>query len=45
MATAAIIRSDEQIQNDVMLELKWDPRILPNEIGVAVKGRRVTQEE
>ena len=42
MATAAIIRSDEQIQNDVMLELKWDPRILPNEIGVAVKDRMVT---
>ena len=42
MATAAIIRSDEQIQSDVMLELKWDPRILPNEIGVAVKDRMVT---
>ena len=42
MATAAIIRSDEQIQNDVMFELKWDPRILPNEIGVAVKERMVT---
>ena len=38
MATAAVIRSDEQIQNDVMFELKWDPRIHPNEIGVAVKG-------
>jgi osmotically-inducible protein OsmY len=25
-----------------MLELKWDPRILPNEIGVAVKDRMVT---
>jgi osmotically-inducible protein OsmY len=38
MATAPVIRSDEQIQNDVMFELKWDPRIHPNEVGVAVKG-------
>jgi osmotically-inducible protein OsmY len=42
MATAAVIRSDEQIQNDVMFELKWDPRIHPNEVGVAVKGGIVT---
>jgi osmotically-inducible protein OsmY len=42
MATAPIIRSDEQIQNDVMFELKWDPRIHPNEVGVAVKGGMVT---
>ncbi|HEY1469892.1 MAG TPA: BON domain-containing protein [Candidatus Acidoferrum sp.] len=42
MATTAVIRSDEQIQNDVMFELKWDPRIVPNEIGVAVKERMVT---
>src|SRR5258708_26843447 len=42
MATAPVIRSDELIQNDVMFELKWDPRILPNEIGVAVKERMVT---
>jgi osmotically-inducible protein OsmY len=42
MATAAVIRSDEQIQSDVMFELKWDPRIHPNEVGVAVKGGMVT---
>lgn len=42
MATAPIIRSDEQIQNDVLFELKWDPRIHPNEVGVAVKGGMVT---
>ena len=42
MATAPVIRSDEQIQNDVMFELKWDPRIHPNEVGVAVKGGMVT---
>src|SRR5258706_310884 len=42
MATAPIIRSDEQIQNDVLFELKWDPRIHPNEVGVAVKGGIVT---
>ena len=42
MATAPVIRSDEQIQNDVLFELKWDPRIHPNEVGVAVKGGMVT---
>lgn len=37
MATAVPTRTDEQIQRDVMEEFKWDPRLLPNEIGVAVK--------
>jgi hypothetical protein len=37
MATAALIPSDEQIQKDVLAELKWDARVRPNEIGVAVK--------
>jgi osmotically-inducible protein OsmY len=32
-----MIRSDEQIQRDVLDELKWDARVQPNEIGVAVK--------
>jgi osmotically-inducible protein OsmY len=30
-------RTDEQIQQDVLAELKWYARIQPNEIGVAVK--------
>ena len=37
MATATIIRKDEQIQQDVLAELKWDARVQPNEIGVSVK--------
>ncbi len=37
--TAAVMRtsSDEQIQREVLAELKWDARVQPNEIGVAVK--------
>jgi osmotically-inducible protein OsmY len=31
-------RTDEQIQKDVFAELKWDTRVLPNEIGVSVKN-------
>ena len=31
-------RTDEHIQRDVFAELKWDARVLPNEIGVAVKN-------
>ena len=30
-------RTDEQIQQDVLAELKWDTRVLPNEIGVSVR--------
>src|SRR5207253_51132 len=41
-ATAAVARSDEQIQKDVLAELKWDARVQPNEIGVAVKDGIVT---
>jgi len=37
MTTATVSRTDEQIQKDVLAELKWEPRVLPNEIGVAVK--------
>src|SRR3979490_2791935 len=36
-ATATTARNDEQIQKDVLDELKWDARVQPNEIGVAVK--------
>jgi len=35
-------RTDEQIQIDVLEELKWDTRVRPNEIGVAVKDSIVT---
>src|SRR5229473_6185475 len=41
-ATAAVARSDEQIQKDVLAELKWDARLQPNEIGVAVNDGIVT---
>jgi osmotically-inducible protein OsmY len=38
----AAISSDTQIQHDVLEELKWDARVQPNEIGVAVKAGIVT---
>ena len=42
-ATAAFrTRTDEQIQKDVLDEIKWDARVQPNEIGVAVKDGVVT---
>src|SRR6195256_4056363 len=37
MALATETRTDTQIQTDVLAELKWEPRVMPNEIGVAVK--------
>jgi osmotically-inducible protein OsmY len=42
MVTATATRTDEQIQHDVLEELKWDARVQPNEIGVAVKNGIVT---
>src|SRR6202011_6139505 len=36
--SATRARTDEDIQRDVLEELKWDARVKPNEIGVAVKG-------
>jgi osmotically-inducible protein OsmY len=42
MTTATEIRTDEDIQRDVLAELKWDARVQPNEIGVAVKDGVVT---
>jgi osmotically-inducible protein OsmY len=36
-AMATEVRRDEQIQQDVLAELKWEPRVSPNEIGVVVK--------
>jgi osmotically-inducible protein OsmY len=35
-------RTDEQIQRDVLNELRFEPRVQPNEIGVAVKDGVVT---
>ena len=35
-------RGDEQIQRDVLEELKWDARVQPNEVGVTVRDAVVT---
>lgn len=42
MTSSAITRTDEEIQRDVLEELKWDARVQPNEIGVAVRDGVVT---
>ena len=42
MATATLTRTDEQVQTDVLAELKWNAQVQPNEIGVAVKNGVVT---
>src|SRR3981081_2159442 len=42
MALATEIRTDAQIQTDVLAELKWEPRVSPSEIGVTVKDGVVT---
>jgi osmotically-inducible protein OsmY len=46
MSTATVARidtpTDEQLQLDVLAELKWDARVQPNEIGIAVKDGVVT---
>jgi osmotically-inducible protein OsmY len=42
MATETATRTDEQIQHDVLEELKWDALVQPNEIGVRAKGGIVT---
>jgi len=36
------IRKDEDIQREVLAELKWDPRLQANEVGVIVKDGVVT---
>jgi len=41
-ATTTTNPTDEQIQRDVLAELKWDARLQPNEIGVIVKDGIVT---
>jgi osmotically-inducible protein OsmY len=42
MATTNQPRIDEAIREDVLLELKWDPKIKSTDIGVAVKDGVVT---
>jgi osmotically-inducible protein OsmY len=42
MATTVETRTDADIQRDVLDELRWDARVQPNEIGVAVKDSIVT---
>src|SRR5256714_4020909 len=39
---ATLPRTDEDIQLDVLAELKWDTRVGPNDIGVIVKDGVVT---
>ncbi len=39
---ATVFRTDEEIQRDVLEELKWDARVQPNEVGVSVKDGIVT---
>jgi osmotically-inducible protein OsmY len=41
-AMATLVRTDADIQRDVLDEFKWDAQIQPNEIGVAVKDGVVT---
>jgi osmotically-inducible protein OsmY len=40
--TATIVHTDEQIQRNILNELKWDARVHPNEVGVTVKDGIVT---
>jgi osmotically-inducible protein OsmY len=40
--SAEKVRTDEQIQRDVLDEFKWDARVQPNEVGVVVKDSIVT---
>lgn len=41
MATLTGTRTDEEIQREVLAEMKWDARVQPNEIGVSVKDGAV----
>jgi osmotically-inducible protein OsmY len=42
MAVMTEAKTDQEIQRNVLEELKWDARVQPNEIGVAVKDGIVT---
>ena len=37
-----LVRTDDQIRQDVIFELKWDPKITSSDIGIAVKDGVVT---
>jgi len=41
-ATETVSPADDEIRNDVLALLKWDGRVQPSEIGVAVKDGTVT---
>lgn len=40
--TRTVMKSDSQLQQDVLRELKWDPRVRETEVGVSVKQGTVT---
>jgi osmotically-inducible protein OsmY len=42
VSIATSTRTDQEIQRDVLEELKWDAQVQPNEIGVTVKDGVVT---
>ena len=42
MTTATLTHTDQEIQTDVMAELRWDPSVPATEIGVLVKDGVVT---
>lgn len=42
MVDQAMTRTDEEIQREVLEEMKWDPRLQRNEIGVRAKNGIVT---
>ena len=42
MAEPTTPRTDADIQSDLLAELKWEPRVQPNEIGVVVRNGVVT---
>ena len=42
MAVAIETRTDQEIQREVLDELRWEPRLQPNEIGVSVRDAIVT---
>jgi osmotically-inducible protein OsmY len=42
MASTATVQTDQDIQREVQLELKWDARVAPNEVAVTVKNGVVT---
>jgi osmotically-inducible protein OsmY len=42
MTAAVTTRNDEQIQREVLEEMRWDARVQPNEVGAAVKDGVVT---